>query len=118
MLKKPTHIALLLSAFATLAIAQSEVGGAALNGAITDPSGAAVPNAKVSIVNAGTGVTRNTTSNETGLYTFSRVPVGAYELTVESAGFKTEKRKEVNLSVGAVVTLDVAGAGGGAERTA
>jgi outer membrane receptor protein involved in Fe transport len=116
MLKKPTYIALLLSAFATLAFAQSEVGGAALNGAITDPSGAAVPNAKVSIVNAGTGVTRNTTSNETGLYTFSRVPVGAYELTTESSGFKTEKRKEVNLSVGAVVTLDITVAVGGAQE--
>ena len=108
MLKTLMRMALLLGALASLAFAQSEIGGASLNGTITDPSGAAIPNAKVTVSNTATGVSRSITSNEAGLYNFSRVPVGAYDLTVESNGFKTEKRTGINLTIGAVATIDIA----------
>ncbi len=87
--------------------AQSEVGGATLNGTVLDPTGAAVPNAKVTAANTATGLTRNLQTNETGLYNFSRLPVGNYDLTVEAAGFKSAKRTGVTLSVGGLVTLDL-----------
>ncbi len=48
-----------------------------------------------------------TSTNAAGLYSFSRLPVGGYELSVELQGFKTLSRKGIDLGVGAVVTLDL-----------
>ena len=87
--------------------AQVAVGGASLNGTITDPSGGAVPNANVTVVNTTTGLTRSTTTNDAGLYTFIALPVGTYDLTVEAKGFKTPKRTGIQLQVGAAATIDV-----------
>jgi outer membrane receptor protein involved in Fe transport len=87
--------------------AQTEIGGATLNGTVLDPTGAAVPNAKVSVVNTATGLERTTQSSTAGLYNFSRLPVGTYDLSVEAQGFKSVKQTGINLSIGAVVTLDL-----------
>lgn len=86
---------------------QTEIGGASLNGTITDPSGAAVGGARITVKSPATGLTRTTSSTNAGLYSFSRLPVGAYELSVEMQGFKTLSRKGIDLGVGAVVTLDL-----------
>lgn len=91
-----------------VASAQSEVGGANLNGTVTDPSGAPVPNAAVKMVNTQTGLTRNTESNEVGLYNLIRLPVGRYDLTIDKQGFKQTRRTGILLSVGALVTYDIA----------
>ncbi len=88
-------------------LAQSEIGGATLNGTVLDPTGAAIPNAKVMVANTATGLIRNQQTNETGLYNFSRLPVGNYDLTVEATGFKSAKRTGVTLTVGGVVTFDL-----------
>ena len=73
---------------AALSFAQSEVGGASLNGVVTDPSGAAISQAKVTATNAATGLVRISESSETGLYNFLRLPVGSYSISVEKQGFK------------------------------
>jgi hypothetical protein len=99
------------------AYAQSEIGGATLNGTVLDPTGAAVPNAKVSVTNTGTGLTRNTQSNDSGLYTFPRLPVGSYDLAIEAQGFKSSKRTGIALNVGSVVTLDINLEVGAAQET-
>src|SRR5215467_9656585 len=78
----------LVCAFVSGIFAQSEIGSATLNGTVTDPSGAAVPGAKVMAKNSATGVERSTTSTAEGLYNFAGLPVGVYELTVEAQGFK------------------------------
>ncbi len=98
--------ALLLGASPAL-FAQGEIASATLNGTVTDPSGSAVPNAKITLTNTATGLTRTTQSNDAGLYSFVRVPVGVYDLTVEATGFRTSKRTGISLAVGAVATLDV-----------
>lgn len=59
---------------------------ATLNGTITDPQGAAVANAKVALVNQGTGVLRESSSSADGSYNFANVPPGDYTLRVESGG--------------------------------
>jgi hypothetical protein len=92
---------------ARLAVAQSEIGGATLGGTILDPSGAGVPGAKVSVTNPATRFTRSTQTSGAGLYTFSGLPVGVYEVTVDANGFKSSKLTGVALEVGAVATLDV-----------
>lgn len=93
--------------FTALAFGQAEIGGATMNGTVADPSGAAVPNAKITVVSPQTGFTRTTTTNASGLYSFPQLPVGTYDLTVEANGFKLTKRTGVTLTVGAVATVDV-----------
>jgi outer membrane receptor protein involved in Fe transport len=78
-----------------------------LNGTITDPSGAAVPKAKVTVTNTATGLVRSTVTSDAGLYEFSGMPVGSYDLAADAPGFKTAKRTAIPLQVGAVATIDV-----------
>ena len=107
MLKNLFYSALLVCLLACASSAQSDIGGATLNGAIVDPSGANVAGAKVTVSNAATGFTRTTGSNEAGLYNFSRLPVGTYDVSVEVQGFKLSKRIGVQLGIGAVATLNI-----------
>ncbi|MBN9658514.1 MAG: TonB-dependent receptor [Acidobacteria bacterium] len=88
--------------------AQSEAGGATVTGTVTDPSGAAVTGAKVTLNSDQTGFTRVFETNASGLYNFVRVPVGRYNLTIDHSGFKSVKRTDIELAVGAVVTIDAA----------
>ena len=89
------------------AMAQSEVGGATLNGTVMDPSGATVAAAKVTAINTNTGFSRLTESSAAGVYNFVRLPVGSYSVAVEKPGFKQFKQSGLALTVGAVLTLDV-----------
>src|SRR5438445_228482 len=102
---------------ASLAIAQSEIGGATLSGTILDPSGAGVPGAKVTATNPATRFARSTETTGTGLYTFSGLPVGVYEVTVDAKGFKSSRLSGITLAVGAVAALDVRLEIGAAQET-
>jgi hypothetical protein len=101
------YLTLSVVMLARLAVAQSEIGGATLGGTILDPSGAGVPGAKVTVTDPATQFTRATQTSGAGLYTFSGLPVGVYEVTVDAMGFKSSKLTGVTLAVGAVATLDV-----------
>ncbi len=92
--------------FGLFAFAQSEVGGASLNGTVLDPSNATVAQAKITALNTNTGFSRMTESSETGAINFVRLPVGSYSVSVEKAGFKQYKQSGIALTVGAVLTLD------------
>ena len=91
---------------AGLAMGQ-EIGGATLNGTISDPSGGRIAGAKLTATQTATGLARTTESNSAGLFSFSALPVGAYDLAVEAKGFKQSKLANLAITVGAVVTLDV-----------
>jgi hypothetical protein len=93
--------------FRSLALAQSTGGAARLNGTISDPTGAVVPAAKVTVINNATGLNRQTQSTDAGLYEFPNLPVGAYDLTVEKSGFSGAKRSGIVLTVGGVTTVDL-----------
>src|SRR5215813_3090561 len=67
------------------AFAQSDLGR--ISGFITDPSGGAVPNAKITVRNQS-GVERQATTNESGYYVISNIPAGFYTMTAEAAGFQ------------------------------
>ena len=87
-----------------------------LTGTVYDPSGAAIPNAQISITNTATGQTRTTTSNDVGLFAFPTVGIGQYTLTAVASGFQKYTktgivinvaqtlRSDVNLTVGAANT--------------
>ena len=74
-------------------------GTASIQGTVTDPTGAAIPNAKVTLTNTDTGTARNTVSDGSGLYSLPNVPVGPYSFTVAATGFQGFTQKGV-LEVG------------------
>jgi hypothetical protein len=82
------------------------LAGATLNGKVTDQSGAAVPNAKVTANQPATGLTRATETTGSGLYTFAFIPAGLFTVSVEKTGFGSVKAENVELSVGASATVD------------
>lgn len=68
-------------------IAQSLVSGD-LTGTVTDPSGAVVPKAAVTLKNIGTGQTLTTTTNNSGAYRFSLLQPGPYTVSATASGFR------------------------------
>ena len=86
---------------------KAQINGANLNGTVTDPSGGSVPNAKVIVVSADTGFTRQVITGNSGVYAISSLPTGLYDLTISREGFKTFEEKRIRLSVGETRTLNV-----------
>ena len=94
-------LVLTLSLVPTLGQTMGEV-----TGRITDPSGAAVPSADVTITNSATNVSRKTVSNETGDYSFPSLPPGIYKVRLEHAGFKATETSDVQVQVQQTVRMD------------
>ena len=85
--------------------AQSIYGS--IRGLVTDPSSAIVANAKVNLINEGTSIERNATTNTSGEYVFSQVTPGTYTVEVETMGFKKVQRKGVILETQNQITVDM-----------
>src|SRR5271167_209530 len=93
---------------APAAFGQSLVSGD-LVGTVTDPSGAVVPNAPVTLTSNGTGETRTTTSNSSGLYRFSLLNPGSYTVSVSASGFSsTSSVFTVNVGQSTVANVKMA----------
>jgi len=78
-----------------------------ITGAVRDPSGAVIPGAAITVTNAATNATRNTVSNDAGVYSFPLLPPGIYAVKVEKQGFKTISRTDIQLQVQQSARLDV-----------
>jgi hypothetical protein len=87
------------------AIAQS-VSGTIL-GTVTDASGSVMSNAKVTVINEGTGFTRTVTADSNGEYTAPSVPTGHYTVTAEMTGFKGMVLSNVEVGVDQRVRIDL-----------
>ena len=107
--------ALLLFAFALSASAQSNKG--TITGTVTDPNGAVVKDAKVTVTNVADGQTREATSSDDGTYSIPALDPGVYRITVDASGFSQSVIDEVKLDTNARqavdVTLTAAGVSGG-----
>src|SRR5258708_14555990 len=79
-----------------------------LLGTITDSSGAAVPNAKVTITDANTGISRTATTNESGNFSFVDLPPGTYRVATEQTGFKRAERAGADVIVNTTIRVDLA----------
>lgn len=95
---------ILALALASLACAQGERG--ALNGRVSDPTGAVIPRATVTALNVETNVQTKATTTEAGVYRIPYLPNGTYAVLVSAPGFKSARRDNVILSVAQTLTVD------------
>ena len=108
MLHRVAVLALVILAVTVAASpAKAQVSGATLSGTITDPSGAAIAGAKVSIANRATGENREVTTNAAGFYAAPNLLPGLYEVTASASGFSTAKQSDLTLTVGAEQVLNL-----------
>src|SRR5580765_1801942 len=104
---KPSRILFSFSALLVFCLAVfAQTGTSNITGTIRDSNGAAVPGATVTAKNDSTGVTSTQTTTDSGLYSFSSLPVGNYTITVEKQGFKTLQKTSNALQVGEPLTVD------------
>jgi hypothetical protein len=99
-----TRFALSLVLAAAPAIAQFS---SAIQGTVTDASHAAVVDAKVTVKNEATGISRTTTTSAEGLYRVSSLGPGTYSVTVEKPGFTTKVETSVPVATSEIARLDV-----------
>lgn len=101
---------LLLAAALVLQVStpiQAQVNTAELSGQVLDPSGAAVPGAKITMENLATAATRSLETDADGRYHFVGLPPGAYKLTVEATGFAKVVNSELKLTIGQLAEFNV-----------
>src|SRR5215475_2374531 len=101
--------ALLCAAF--LVAFPASVAGQAVNatllGTVSDSTGAAMANAKVTITETNTNISRTAQTNESGNYVFPDLPPGTYKVTAEQAGFKRATRADVDVVVNTTLRVDL-----------
>ncbi len=90
---------------ATTASAQVVTG--TISGRMTDATGAVIPGSTVQVQNVETGLSRSVQTDAAGRYEARNLPVGSYSITAQQAGFRTEVRRGVTLTVGSEVTVNL-----------
>jgi hypothetical protein len=102
--KSPKGLFKAAMVFAPLLVASSLAFGqlttADILGTVTDSTGAVIPNAQVILTNNGTQEKRTVTSNSSGDYSFTLLPVGHYSVTVKANGFKTFSTTDLAVEAG------------------
>jgi len=98
-------LALLVSIVITPAYADNLY--AKIRGTVVDPSGAVVPDAKVTATNQGTGISYSATSSKDGLFEFLQLPIGDYSVRAEKSGFKLFTASNIHLDLDQVFNLKV-----------
>jgi len=98
---------LALLVFSTQAKSQT-AGSGSIQGAVTDSSGAVIPNATVTLIETATGVKHETRSGTAGAYSFPNIPITTYNLDVTAAGFESYEQTGIVLEVGSSIAINVA----------
>ena len=79
----------------------------ALEGTVTDPSGAVVPNAAVSLENIATGTTVEASTTDAGYFRFTALPAAVFTIKIESPGFRVAVRENIQVQVNDIRTVNV-----------
>lgn len=106
----PSSVSRLLAVAAAVALcagsllAQQTLGG--ITGEVTDPSGGVIPNVAVTVKSEQTALTRDTTTNATGAYTFVNLPIGVYTITYTVSGFALQKTTHIIVQADRTATIN------------
>ena len=111
------HVVLLGLAFVVLSFTVQAQDAATIVGTVTDPSGASVPNVKITVTNIETGLTHTVTTSDAGQYVVPDLHIGHYTAKAEASGFKVAEQKDLVLQVGDRVRVDFQMQLGGAQET-
>ena len=90
---------------------------ATITGSVLDPTGAVVPNVAITLTNVATGQARETTSNSSGIYTFSNVGVGHFNLDATAPGFEKFSRTGIVVNTAQTLKEDISLTVGNAAQT-
>jgi hypothetical protein len=115
MLPKPRLLLLLLFAvtlsldlsLSLPAAAQSQAANGSIEGTVSDPTGATLPGATVTVTSADTGAQRTVVANENGVYRALLLPLGTYTLVAELQGFKKFEQAGITLGAGQTAVVNV-----------
>ena len=98
----------ILCAFLLVAHLFGQASDGNIMGAALDTSGAAIPNATITLENLRTGIQFSTKTDATGLYRFGNVVVGRYRVTASAPGFTTTSLNDVALELNKTATANIA----------
>src|SRR6201981_2376912 len=110
------HLAVLCLALVALSFAV-QAQDATIVGTVTDPSGASVPNVKITVTNVETGLAKTATTGDSGTYVIPELKIGHYNAKAEAAGFKVAEQKDLVLQVGDRDRIDFQMQIGGTQET-
>src|SRR5882672_12832013 len=115
------RVAAILCLLLTLAMPwtiDAQVAGGSITGTVTGDSGAAMPDARVSMKDVSSGLARTATTNTSGLYSVPDLSPGKYEMTVSASGFTTLLWTEITVTAGVERVLNVVMQPGNPEQVA
>ncbi len=105
--QSPFRLFLFVLALLIPSISFGQADQGAITGVVTDPSGAIVPGANVTLTASGTGLILQTKSNQSGNYTFSPIKIGDYTVSVSMSGFQTLTRENLHVNAQQRVEADL-----------
>jgi hypothetical protein len=85
----------------------AQVAGGSISGTVSDSSARVISKVQIKITNIATGVSREVTTNEDGVYSTPNLLPGTYEAKFSAPGFQPDTRSGIELTVGAAVVLDL-----------
>jgi len=101
------RISAIILALSVSVVVWAQSGSSTISGSVKDASSAAVPDAKIKIVNLDSGVQQETVTNEAGLYRVGALVPGHYRVEVDASGFDRISRGPITLQVGQIVAIDL-----------
>jgi hypothetical protein len=117
-LRRIRSVYLAVLALAFLCLSSSVMAqDATLVGTVTDPSGAAVPNVTITVLNLETSLVHTTVTNDSGQFVLPELKIGHYDAKAEAAGFKVAEQKGLVLQVGDRARVDFQMQLGGTQET-
>jgi outer membrane receptor protein involved in Fe transport len=103
------RVVFVVAALLTLAVpaARAQSASGSIQGTVVDSSGGVLPGVTVTVNNSAAGITRSVVTDQAGEFRAELLPVGTYEVAAELSGFAPVKQSNVNLTIGATLTLQV-----------
>ncbi len=110
-------VGLALISVLTVALSAQSITSGDVTGTVTDPTGASIPGADVTLTNVDTAASQKTTTNGDGSYRFAFVTPGPYRVSVSASGFQTQQHPNIVVTAGQPTTVSVQLAVAGASQT-